>query len=34
MHKSEFDNIMCELENSILDLNSSIEDCKLVAEVM
>lgn len=34
LHKLEFNCIMDKMENNILDLHSSIEDCKLIADVM
>jgi len=34
MHKSEFISLMDKMETNILDLDSTIGDCKLVSDVM
>lgn len=34
MHKSEFVSIITEMENNILKLNSNIEDCELIANIV
>lgn len=34
MHKSEFESIITEMENNILKLNSNIEDCELIANIV
>lgn len=32
-HKSEFDSILSRMESKIMELDSGIEDCKLIAEI-
>lgn len=34
MHKSEFISLMDKMETKILELDSTIGDCKLVSDVM
>jgi len=32
IHKMEFDRVATQIENTLLELNSNIENCKIVSE--
>lgn len=34
MHKSEFNSIKTQIENNILEFTFSIEDCKLIVDMV